>query len=89
MSGEESAWRNPLVPGLSRTECRLGSRQPENLDLKTRVQSGRKIGEFQALQYRAAADFDIGLYLKRVRAAAEQRGDWAFHAERYAAIQGF
>lgn len=114
--------------------------------LKTRVQFGRKIGEFQALQHRAALlfgdleiarsvvlkaaaeseedgrfaervslakakvgevskrvtteavqlhggigvtdDFDIGLYLKRARAAAEQLGDWAFHAERYAQIQG-
>jgi hypothetical protein len=33
-------------------------------------------------------DFDIGLYLKRARAASEQLGDWAFHAERYAQIQG-
>jgi alkylation response protein AidB-like acyl-CoA dehydrogenase len=113
--------------------------------LKTRVQFGRKIGEFQALQHRTAVlfgeleiarsvvletaaqgtkarfaeyvslakakvsevakrvageavqlhggigvtdDFDIGLYLKRARVAAEQLGDWAFHAERYAKIQG-
>jgi len=114
--------------------------------LKTRVQFGRKIGEFQALQHRAAIlfgeleiarsvilkaaamsrtedgfaeyaslakakvgevstrvageavqlhggigvtdDFDIGLYLKRARAAAEQLGDWAFHAERYAKFRG-
>ena len=115
--------------------------------LKTRVQFGRKIGEFQALQHRAALlfgelevarsvvlkagaesrsdegsfaeyvslakarvgetakhvtteavqlhggigvtdEFDIGLYLKRARAASEQLGDWAFHAERYAQIQG-
>jgi alkylation response protein AidB-like acyl-CoA dehydrogenase len=115
--------------------------------LKTRVQFGRKIGEFQALQHRAAIlfgeleiarsivlkaatlhdggdasfpayaslakarvgeiakrateeachlhggigmtdDFDLGFYLKRARAAAEQLGDTAFHLERYAAFHG-
>jgi len=109
--------------------------------LKTRVQFGRKIGEFQALQHRAAIllgeleiarsvvlkaaatptpefvsiakarvgdiarkaaleaiqmhggigvtdDFDLGFYLKRIRTAAELLGDSAFHAERYARIQG-
>lgn len=113
--------------------------------LKTRVQFGRRIGEFQALQHRAAIlfgeleiarstllkaaeseggdrfaefvslakakigevakrvtteavqlhggigvtdDFDIGFYLKRAKASSEQLGDWAFHAERYAKIQG-
>jgi len=109
--------------------------------LKTRVQFGKKIGEFQALQHRAAIlfgeleiarsvllkaaatqtpefvsmakarvgeiakkaateaiqfhggigvtdDFDLGFYLKRIRAAAETLGDSAFHAERYAGIQG-
>src|SRR6185437_14289836 len=109
--------------------------------LKTRVQFGRKIGEFQALQHRAAIllgeleiarsvvlkaaasptpefismakarvgdiarktvleaiqmhggigvtdDFDLGFYLKRIRTAAESLGDSAFHAERYARIQG-
>jgi acyl-CoA dehydrogenase len=109
--------------------------------LKTRVQFGRKIGEFQALQHRAAIllgeleiarsvvlkaaasstpeyvsmakarvgdiarktvleaiqmhggigvtdDFDLGFYLKRIRTAAELLGDSAFHAERYARLQG-
>jgi alkylation response protein AidB-like acyl-CoA dehydrogenase len=114
--------------------------------LKTRVQFGRKIGEFQALQHRAAIlfgelemarsvvlkaateggdgkrfaeyvslakakagevaerviteavqlhggigvtdEFDLGLYLKRARAAASQLGDWAFHVERRAQILG-
>jgi acyl-CoA dehydrogenase len=109
--------------------------------LKTRVQFGKKIGEFQALQHRAATllgeleiarsvvlkaaasptpqfvsmakarvgdiasktlleaiqmhggigvtdDFDLGFYLKRIRAAAELLGDSAFHAERYAKLQG-
>ena len=109
--------------------------------LKTRVQFGKKIGEFQALQHRAAIllgeleiarsvvlkaaasptpefvsmakarvgdiarktvleaiqfhggigvtdDFDLGFYLKRIRTAAELLGDSAFHAERYARIQG-
>ncbi|MDB5394958.1 MAG: isovaleryl-CoA dehydrogenase [Rhodospirillales bacterium] len=109
--------------------------------LKTRVQFGRKIGEFQALQHRAAIlfgeleiarstvlkasatqsadsislakarvseiakhvageavqmhggigvtdDFDIGFFLKRIRAASELLGDSAFHAERYAGLQG-
>ena len=109
--------------------------------LKTRVQFGRRIGEFQALQHRAAIlfgeleiarstlpkaagdpsaehvslakakigevakhvtteavqlhggigvtdDFDIGFFLKRVRAASERLGDPAFHAGRYAAFQG-
>jgi acyl-CoA dehydrogenase len=109
--------------------------------LKTRVQFGKKIGEFQALQHRAAIlfgeleiarsvvlkaaatqtpehismakarvgeiakkvageavqfhggigvtdDFDLGFFLKRIRAAAETLGDSAFHAERYARIQG-
>jgi alkylation response protein AidB-like acyl-CoA dehydrogenase len=109
--------------------------------LKTRVQFGKKIGEFQALQHRSAIlfgeleiarstvlkaaasptpefvsmakarvgeiakkaateaiqfhggigvtdDFDLGFYLKRIRAAAELLGDSAFHAERYAGIQG-
>ncbi len=109
--------------------------------LKTRVQFGKKIGEFQALQHRAAIlfgeleiarsvvlkaaatgtpefvsmskarvgeiakkaateaiqfhggigvtdDFDLGFYLKRIRAAAELLGDSAFHAERYARLQG-
>ena len=108
--------------------------------LKTRVQFGKKIGEFQALQHRAAIlfgeleiarstvlkaatgsaehismakarvgeiakkvageavqfhggigvtdDFDLGFFLKRIRVAAEQLGDSAFHTERYAMIQG-
>jgi alkylation response protein AidB-like acyl-CoA dehydrogenase len=109
--------------------------------LKTRVQFGKKIGEFQALQHRAAIllgeleiarstvlkaaaaptaefvsmakarvgdiakkaaleaiqfhggigvtdDFDLGFYLKRIRTAAELLGDSAFHAERYARLQG-
>jgi acyl-CoA dehydrogenase len=109
--------------------------------LKTRVQFGKKIGEFQALQHRSAIlfgeleigrsvvlkaaasptpesvsmakarvgeiakkaateaiqfhggigvtdDFDLGFYLKRIRAAAEMLGDSAFHAERYAQIRG-
>jgi acyl-CoA dehydrogenase len=115
--------------------------------LKTRVQFGKKIGEFQALQHRAAIllgeieiarsvvmkaaslwdegdaaakayvslakarlgdiarrvtteavqlhggigmtdDFDIGLFLKRARAASELLGDGAFHAERWARLQG-
>jgi alkylation response protein AidB-like acyl-CoA dehydrogenase len=109
--------------------------------LKTRVQFGKKIGEFQALQHRAAIlfgeleiarstvlkaaatgsaehismakarvgeiakhvageavqfhggigvtdDFDLGFFLKRIRAASEQLGDSAFHTERYAALQG-
>jgi acyl-CoA dehydrogenase len=109
--------------------------------LKIRVQFGKKIGEFQALQHRAAIlfgeleiarstvlkaaasptpefvsmakarvgdiarkaaleaiqmhggigvtdDFDLGFYLKRIRTAAELLGDSAYHAERYARIQG-
>jgi len=114
--------------------------------LKTRVQFGRKIGEFQALQHRAAIlfgelemarsvvlkaaaegrdgarfaeyvslakakagevaerviteavqlhggigvtdEFDMGLYLKRARAAGTQLGDWAFHVERRARLLG-
>jgi acyl-CoA dehydrogenase len=115
--------------------------------LKTRVQFGKKIGEFQALQHRAAIlfgelevarsvtmkaaslwdagdpeaavtislakarvgdiarhvateavqlhggigvtdAFDIGLFLKRARAASELLGDGAFHAERYARLRG-
>jgi alkylation response protein AidB-like acyl-CoA dehydrogenase len=109
--------------------------------LKTRVQFGKKIGEFQALQHRAAIlfgeleiarsvvlkaaatptpdsvsmakarvgeiakkvageavqfhggigvtdDFDLGFFLKRIRAAAETLGDSAFHAERYAQLRG-
>ena len=109
--------------------------------LKTRVQFGKPIGEFQALQHRAALlfgsleiarsvllkaaieggatnislakaeiaetarhvtteavqlhggigvtdEFDIGLYLKRVRVAAQALGDSAFHAERYARLNG-
>jgi alkylation response protein AidB-like acyl-CoA dehydrogenase len=109
--------------------------------MKTRVQFGKKIGEFQALQHRAAIlfgeleiarstvlkaaatgapefvsiakarvgeiakkaateaiqfhggigvtdDFDLGFYLKRIRGAAELLGDSAFHAERYARLQG-
>lgn len=109
--------------------------------LKTRVQFGKKIGEFQALQHRAAIllgeleiarsvvlkaaetstpgfvsmakarvgdiacktvleaiqmhggigvtdDFDLGFYLKRIRTAAALLGDSAFHAERYAQLQG-
>lgn len=109
--------------------------------LKTRVQFGKKIGEFQALQHRAAIlfgeleiarsvvlkaaasptpelvsmakarvgeiarkvageaiqfhggigvtdDFDLGFFLKRIRAAAETLGDGAFHAERYARLMG-
>jgi alkylation response protein AidB-like acyl-CoA dehydrogenase len=109
--------------------------------LKTRVQFGKKIGEFQALQHRAAIlfgeleiarsvvlkasathsaesvslakarvgeiarhvageavqlhggigvtdDFDMGFYLKRIRAASELLGDSVFHAERYAALRG-
>lgn len=109
--------------------------------LKTRVQFGKPIGEFQALQHRAALlfgalevarsallkaateggaanislakaeigdtarhvtteavqlhggigvtdEFDIGLYLKRVRVAAQALGDNAYHAERYARLNG-
>ncbi len=109
--------------------------------LKTRVQFGKKIGEFQALQHRAAIlfgeleiarsvvlkasevqsadyfsmakarvgeiakhvageavqmhggigvtdDFDLGFFLKRIRAASELLGDSAFHAERYAGLRG-
>jgi alkylation response protein AidB-like acyl-CoA dehydrogenase len=115
--------------------------------LKTRTQFGRLIGEFQALQHRAAIlfgelevarsvvlkaamaydandtraaelislakarvgeiakhvtteaiqlhggigmtdDFDLGFYLKRVRALSERLGDAAFHAERYARLRG-
>ena len=109
--------------------------------LKTRVQFGRKIGEFQALQHRAAIlfgeleiarsavlkaasagdaqsvsmskakvgevakraagegvqmhggigvtdEFDMGFFLKRIRAASELLGDSAFHTERYARLQG-
>ena len=109
--------------------------------LKTRVQFGKPIGEFQALQHRAALlfgalevarsallkaaveggpanislakaeigetarhvtteavqlhggigvtdEFDIGLFLKRVRVAAQALGDNAWHAERYARLNG-
>jgi alkylation response protein AidB-like acyl-CoA dehydrogenase len=115
--------------------------------LKIRTQFGRLIGEFQALQHRAAImfgelevarsvvlkaamaydandgkaaelislakarvgeiakhvtteavqlhggigmtdDFDLGFYLKRVRALSERLGDTAFHAERYARLRG-
>ncbi len=109
--------------------------------LKTRIQFGKKIGEFQALQHRAAIlfgeleiarsavlkaattpdaewvslakakvsevakraageavqmhggigvtdDFDMGFFLKRIRAASELLGDSAFHAERYAKLRG-
>jgi hypothetical protein len=30
----------------------------------------------------------MGLFLKRVKAASERLGDSAFHAERYAQLQG-
>ena len=33
-------------------------------------------------------EFDIGLFMKRARAAAETFGDYAFHAERIAQLAG-
>jgi acyl-CoA dehydrogenase len=33
-------------------------------------------------------EFDMGFYMKRIRAASELLGDSAFHTERYARLQG-
>jgi hypothetical protein len=38
--------------------------------------------------YGVTDDFDLGFFLKRIRAAAELLGDSAFHTQRYAALQG-
>ena len=34
-------------------------------------------------------EYDIGLYMKRIRAAQELLGDYGFHADRLAALRGF
>jgi len=34
-------------------------------------------------------EYDIGFYMKRIRAAQEMFGDTAFHAERFAKLRGF
>jgi acyl-CoA dehydrogenase len=34
-------------------------------------------------------ELDMGLYMKRIRAAQELLGDYAFHANRFAKWRGF
>ena len=34
-------------------------------------------------------EYDIGLYLKRIRVAQEMFGDFAFHADRIARLRGY
>ncbi len=72
--------------------------------LKERKQFGKLIGEFQALQHRAAQlyidieitraavltdQFDIGFFMKRARVCQELFGDANFHADQLARMKSY
>ncbi|MEM9496117.1 MAG: acyl-CoA dehydrogenase [Pseudomonadota bacterium] len=85
--------KSAVLKALQDLDDDVGAASPICSLAKAKAGEVAKLTSVEALQMHGGVgmtdEFDIGLYMKRIRAAQEMYGDPAFHADRIARMKGF